>query len=339
MIRWNRRLVGCFLIVGFSFNLSLPARIWCQEKASGPDKVETLKRLPGPASTDYVIGPGDVISVRVFQQPELSSEMRVSAQGYIRILFVDEPIKAAGRTEWELADVIREKLLVVLRDPKVSVQVKEARQEVAYILGAVKNPRAIPVYSESRLLNLLAEAGGLDEKAGTVAFILRGNVWSANTQEGANNGQEVRLSSVIETVDLASMLQGQVELNKRIYPGDIVSVPEANKVFVGGSVNRPDAFALRGELSLTQAITLAGGTKPEAKKSKVTIVRQEPGKPTLTEITVNLGEIEKDASKDIRLQASDVVFVPSSTVKNLGIALLNSLAVQSAILPLYLIRR
>ena len=336
---WNRRLIVFFLVLGFGFDLSVSAHRWPQQSSSSQTPVDTVKMPPGPAGLDYVIGPGDIISVRVFQQPDLSGDVRVSAKGEIRLLFVEEPIKAVGLTEWELADKIREKLLVVLRDPRVSVQVKEARQDVAYILGAVKSPRSVPVYSESRLLNLLAEAGGLSDRAGTVAYILRGNVWSADTQEDVNTSGEVRLSSVIETVDIAKMLQGQVELNKRIYPGDVVSVPEAGKVFVGGSVNKPDAFDLRGDLTLTQAITLAGGTKPEAKKNKVIIIRQEPGKPQLTEITVNLGEVEKDSSKDIQLQASDVIFVPSSTMKNLGLALLNSLAIQSALLPLYIIRR
>jgi polysaccharide export outer membrane protein len=330
-----------FLLLGGGFHLNVPAQVWPQDSSSGQTPVKPVSQPLSSLPLDYVIGPGDVISIRIFQQPELSGDARVSAQGYIRLLFIEEPIKAAGLTEWELADKIREKMLVVLRDPQVSVQVKEAKQDVAYILGAVNTPKSVPVYSETRLLNLLAEAGGLNERAGTVAYILRGSIWSAETQEKVpeSNDEEVRLSSVIETVDLAKMLGGQVELNKRVYPGDVVSIPEAGKVFVGGSVNEPDAFDIRGELSLTQAITLAGGTKPEAKKSKVTIIRQEPGKTQLTEIAVNLGDVEKDPSKDIPLQANDVIFVPSSTMKNLGLSLLNSLAIQTALLPLWIIRR
>ncbi|MBI3950383.1 MAG: polysaccharide biosynthesis/export family protein [Acidobacteria bacterium] len=334
-----KRFSSFFLLGLLSNNLNVLASPFQQASSPGQTQVETVNDKPLSLPLDYVIGPGDILSIRVFQQPDLSGDVRVSTQGYIRLLFVNELIKAAGHTEWELADIIQEKLGAILRDPKVSVQVKEARQEVAYILGAVRNPRSVPVYSESRLLNMLAEAGGLSERAGAVAYILRGSVWSAENQGDQTSSQEVRLSSVIETVDIAKMFQGQVELNKRIYPGDVVSIPEAGKVFVGGSVNKPDAFDLRGELSLTQAITLAGGTKPEAKKSKVTIIRHEPGKPQLTELTVNLGEVEKSPSQDISLQAGDVVFVPSSTMKNLGLALLNSLAIQAALLPLYIIRR
>lgn len=341
-MKWYSRWLSLFLLLGVSLPLTTRVQAGPQDSPAAQTPNQAVKPLPWLSPLDYVIGPGDIISIRVFQQPDLSGDVRVSAQGYIRLLFIEEPIKAAGLTEWELADKIREKLLVLLRDPQVSVQIKEAKQDVAYILGAVNAPKSVPVYSETRLLNLLAEANGLSERAGSVAYILRGSVWSAATQRDqpdSSNSDEVQLSSVIETVDLAKMLGGQVELNKRIYPGDVVSIPEAGKVFVGGSVNRPDAFDLRGEMSLTQAITLAGGTKPEAKKNRVTIIRQEPGKPQLTEIVVNLGEIEKDPAKDIPLQANDVIFVPSSTMKNLGIALLNSTAIQAALLPIWIVRR
>jgi polysaccharide export outer membrane protein len=291
------------------------------------------------SSPDYVIGPGDVLSIRIFQQPELGGDVKVSAQGYIRLLFIGEPIKAEGYTEWELADVIRKKYVAILRDPQVSVQVKEGRRDVAYILGSVKESKVVPWRPELRLLSMIAEAGGLTDRAGNVVYILRGTVWSANGQaENQNSGAEVTLTSVLEAVNIREMLSGRVELNKLIHPGDIISVPEADKVFVGGNVNTPNAFDLRGSLTLTQALTMAGGVKP-ASRRKVTIIRQEPGKKELTELVIDLGEVEKDRSKDIELQANDVVFVPASAVRNLGLALINSFAIQSALLPLYIIRR
>lgn len=331
MNRNKQRWLSLALLSLFGFQATVTVPAWAAQQ--GTDQQETSRSEIAPPG-EYIIGPGDVLSIRVFQQPDLSGDVRVSATGYIRLLFMDEPIKAAGYTEWELADRLEEKLQTLLRHPRVSVQVKEGRQEVAYILGAVQSPKAVPVKAETRLLNLIAAAGGLSERAGNVAYILRASVWSTDqTPE-----EEVKLSSVMEIVDLRQMMQGHVELNKRIYPGDVVTVAEVDKVFVGGSVNKPDAFELRGELTLTQAITLAGGTKPQAKKSKVTIVRQEPGKTELTELTVDLGKIQKDPSKDIKLQANDVVFVPSSTMKNVGLAVLNAFAVQAALLPLFIIR-
>lgn len=324
--------------------LVMPAwPVYAQERPAQSEGVaqpaaESLRRWPGRPQAEYIISPGDVLSIRVFQQPDMSGEMRVNAHGYIRIMFVEEPIKAAGLTEWALADVIKEKLRVILRDPQVSVQVKEGRQDFAYILGAVNEALAVPVDSDTRLLTMIARAKGLSERAGPVAYILRGSVWSGEQAPASGDADEVRLSAVMETVDLTKMMKGAVELNKRIYAGDVVSIPEAGKVFVGGAVNKPDAFDLRGELTLTQAITLANGTKPDAKKSRVTIVRQEPDKSSLTELAVNLSEIERDPKRDIKLQVGDVVYVPSSTAKSLGLALLNSMAVQAALLPIYIIR-
>ncbi|MCS6806153.1 MAG: polysaccharide biosynthesis/export family protein [Acidobacteriota bacterium] len=334
---------GCALIV-LMIMISPAGRAYAQQRAAQQSEdvqsppAKSLKRLPAHPHAEYIISPGDVLSIRVFQQPDMSGEMRVSAQGYIRIMFVEEPIKAAGLTEWELADLIKEKLRVVLRDPQVSVQVKEGRQDFAYILGAVNEAMPVPVDSDTRLLTMIARAKGLSERAGPVAYILRGSVWAGVHTPASADEDEVRLSAVIETVDLTKMMKGAVELNKRIYAGDVVSIPEAGKVFVGGAVNKPDAFDLRGELTLTQAITLANGTKPDAKKSRVTIVRQDPDRSSLIELAVNLSEIERDPKKDVKLQVGDVVYVPSSTAKNLGLALLNSLAVQAALLPIYIIR-
>ena len=313
MVKHHMQLVS-FLLLVLSFNLTVSAS-GLQQPSSGQSQVEAVDQQPLSLPVDYVIGPGDVLSVRIFQQPELGGDVRVSAQGYIRLLFVEEPIKAEGLNEWELAQVIREKLTTILRDPQVSVRVMQAQRDMVYILGAVQRPGSVAWSPGTRLLNLVAAAGGLGDRAGYVAHILRGSVWSGNGQrENQSNEAELTLTSVLETVNIRQMLQGRVELNKPIYPGDIVSVPEADRVFVGGNVNTPGAFTLQGELTLSQALTLAGGLKP-ASKRKVTIIRQEAGKGGLTEITVDLGEVEKDQSKDVALQANDIVFVPDSKGK------------------------
>jgi polysaccharide export outer membrane protein len=337
------RLISFFLVVVLSLNLNVSARV-SQEGSSGQTQTQTgamgNQTQTPPIPLDYVIGPGDLISIRVYQSPDLSGDVRVSAQGQIRLLFLDEPIQAAGHTEWELADLLREKLGAIMQDPRVSVQVQQARQNVAYILGAVMRPNAYPVDSETRLLNMVAASGGISDRAGNVAYILRDSVWSADSQaENQNNGADVTLASVLEAVNVREMMQGRIELNKRIYPGDIITIPEGDKVFVGGNVHLPGAYQTQGELSLSKAIALAGGLRPASKKSRVSIVRQEPGKTEVTEMIADIGEIEKDPSKDIRLQNNDVVFVPSSSMKNFGLAVVNALALQSALSPMWLLWR
>lgn len=308
-----------------------------QEPQTQP-KSEVTDQPLVTAAGDYLIQPGDVLSIRVFQQPELSGDFKVSAQGLLRLLYLDEPIKAAGLTEWQLADVIQKAYATLLRDPRVSVQAKDARQAVAYILGQVQSPGPVPWTPGTRLLNMIAAARGLNERAGNVVFILRNTVWSAGERPENQTGEtEVKLTSVLETVDVRQMLLGNVELNRLINPGDIVSVPEVDRVFVGGGVNSPGAFELRGDLRLSQVLTLAGGLKTTSKK-KVTIIRRQPGKPGLTEILVDVEAMMKDRSKDIAMEANDLVFVPSSVAKSVGLALLNAFAFQSAVqLPFYLL--
>jgi polysaccharide export outer membrane protein len=332
-------MISFFLLAATGVNSLLSASGQQEKKSPDMTQVEMRNKLPMSPPIDYVIGPGDLLSIRVFQQPDLSGDVRVTVQGYIRLMFIDEPIQATGHTEWELTDIVQKKLGAILRDPQVSVQVKEAQQDVAYILGAVQSPRPVTVHADTRLLNMMAAGGGLTDRAGNVVHILRGTVWSGEGQPPVNGTDEVKLSSVLEIVNIREMLQGGIELNKRIFAGDVVIVPEADKVFVGGNVNTPGAIELRGDLTLSQALTLAGGVKPASKKN-LTIVRQGAAKSNVTEIVVNLGDVQKDPSKDPRLQANDIIYVQSSAVRNLGMSLLTTMAVQMAVvLPFYFINR
>jgi polysaccharide export outer membrane protein len=313
---------------------------WASQQGLKPEeKVQPSPPLVTP-SEDYRIAPGDLLSIRVFQQPELSGDVKVSAQGFIRLLYIDEPIKAVGYSEWELSDVLRKAYTAILRDPQVSVQVREARQAFAYILGQVNTPGPVPWVAGTRLLNLIVAGRGLNERAANVVYILRSSVWSPDSQAAPQDPSvDITLSSVLEAVDVREMLLGKVELNKLIYPGDIVSVPEVNRVFVGGNVNTPGAFDLRGDLTLTQAVTLAGGLKPGSKQ-KLTIIRRDPGKGGLTELVVDLGEVEKNRVQDPVLQGNDLIVAQSSTLRNIGISLLNALVYQAAVqVPFYVIFR
>lgn len=304
---------------------------------------------PVYAPDDYVIRPGDVVSVRVLREPDMSGDMQVSAKGYIRIPFLREPILAAGRTAWQLADVIRQQVDEILWEPQVDVQVKHGQQDVAYVLGEVNRAGPVPVRVGTRLLNVLVAAGGLSKNAGNVAYILRDQMRLPDEQKSNSDHTaeaEVKLASVLETVDIRGLLRGHVELaslerfNRPIYPGDIISIPEADRVFVGGNVHAPGAFELRGDLTLTQALMLAGGPKPDSRKKEIRLVRPGPDGASVSEQLVNLDIIEKDASKDIRLQANDIVFVPVSRAKTIVSTMLNAFILQSAVgVPAYLIFR
>lgn len=305
---------------------------------SNPSKENPDAPRPPAASDpeeDYIIGPEDLLEIRVFEQPDLSGEVRVSARGFIRVLPFPEPIKAAGLTELQLADLIREKLMTLLRNPQVVVRVKESRSRFVAVIGAVRKPDRYEVVRGMRLLTLLAAAGGLTENAGHTVHIIRiGGVTPAEAVTASE-----ATAPTVDVVDLRQLMSGQVEaVNVIVRPGDIVSIPEADQIFVTGNVTNPSALRIRGDMTLTKAIAMAGGLKPHTQKNKITILRPVPGKSERIEIVVDLEKIEKDHSQDPPLLANDVVFVPSSSARNIGMAMLNAFSLGAASQLIWLLR-
>lgn len=286
-------------------------------------------------SDDYIIGPEDLLEIRVFEQQDLSGEARVSSSGFIRILPFPEPLKVVGLTENQVADLIRERLMTLFRNPQVVVRVKESRSRYVAVIGAVRTPNRYELVRGMKLLDLLAAAGGLTENAGNVVHIIRNG--GVAPSELLNHPEEA--APTLEEIDLRQLKAGQVDLvNRPIQPRDIISVPEADQIFVTGNVTNPNAFKLRGDMTLTKAIALAGGVRPQSLKSKVTILRRLPGQSERTEIPVDLEKIEKDHSKDPTLEPNDVVFVPSSSTRNIGMAMLNAFSLGAAGQLIWLLR-
>ncbi len=334
------------LLVVFGMWGSVPAE---NSQASGarPSAPVAQEGRPGASSVpsqpdedeEYVIGPEDLLEIRVFEQPDLSGEVRVSLKGYIRILPFPEPIKAAGYTEHQLAEIIREKLTSLFKNPQVVVRVKESRSRFVAVIGAVRKPDRYEVVRGTRLLNLLAAAGGLTENAGNTVHIIRTGKRPGRSAEADHSLGESEADPQLEIVDLRQLLSGQWDLvNTRVYPGDIVSVPEADQIFVTGNVVNPNAFRIRGDMTLTKAIALAGGLRPHSQKNKVTILRHVPGRSERVEIVVDLEKVERDQVKDVPLEPNDIVFVPSSSMRNVGMAMLNAFSLGAASQLIWLLR-
>lgn len=335
------KIIGFPLTLVLALAFGVPGQNHVQNPPSQQSRPATenpdAPRSSGRAESeeDYIIGPEDLLEIRVFEQPDLSGEVRVSARGFIRVLPFPDPIKAAGLTELQLADLIREKLTTLLRNPQVVVRVKESRSRFVAVIGAVRKPDRYEVVRGVRLLNLLAAAGGLTENAGHTVHIIRTGGMMPTDVMAPNEGP----APTVDVVDLQQLMSGQIEaVNVIVRPGDIVSIPEADQIFVTGNVTTPSALRIRGDMTLTKAIAMAGGLKPHTQKNKITILRPIPGKSERVEIVVDLEKIEKDHSQDPVLLANDVVFVPSSSARNIGMAMLNAFSLGAASQLIWLLR-
>jgi len=115
-------------------------------------------------STEFVIGPEDVLGVWVWHEPDFTRSVSVRPDGKIGLPFLKE-IKAAGLTTSELADRIKEEAKRLLADPEVSVTVEEIHSQVVNLLGAVGHPGVYTLGSPTTVIDLLARAGGFTEFA------------------------------------------------------------------------------------------------------------------------------------------------------------------------------
>lgn len=296
-----------------------------QEAQTGfPDAVRGADQI-------YRVGPGDLLDIRIFNHPELSGERRINEAGRIRLPFIEE-LQAACLTEAEIASQITEKYKKFLRFPQVDVLVKEYKSLPVAVIGSVNQPARFQLQRRVRLLELLTYVGGPSNRAGKIVHVIHSNDYdfcqvnqalnqqtaaqnSANVETENPEGGTISITTALSTVNLYDVLSGKLDANLYIQPGDIVSIPEADQIYVTGAVNRPGPYALTTKLTLTQAVAMAGGVNTEGAKNRIRLIRQDGESDKRTEVVYNLEDINKRKIKDIDLLPNDIIEVPNSTMR------------------------
>jgi polysaccharide export outer membrane protein len=282
----------------------------------------------------YRIGPGDVLDIRIFNRPNLSRDsVRVEGNGMIRMPLIDTEIQAACKTEGELAKEIAERYTKFYRNPQVDVFIKEYHSRQVAVIGAVNEQSRFELQRRIRLLDLLTYAKGPSPKAGQTINI----VHAPPTLACQKTTSETEDAAAFSSYKLSETLQGDPRANPYIEAGDIITIPEANQVYVVGNVFTPLTIPLREPITLSRAVAMAGGVKQDSKKDKVRIVRREAGSATSKEIVVDLTAIEKKQAEDIALLPNDIVDVPVSGGKAFMRTLLGTVAPSVAQLPVRVI--
>jgi polysaccharide export outer membrane protein len=269
--------------------------------------------LAPTSSADYRLGPEDLIEITLYSVVEETgvtprkTETRVSQQGVITLPLLGD-ITAAGLTTTALEQMLQKRYKKYLRNPKVGVFVKEYNSQRISVIGEVRQPGVFKISGPKTLIDLLAMAGGITEKAGRQVHLYR-------------QGPEKRESYVVDLYALAESAGASmvVEANLLVQGGDVINIPEAGMFFVDGAVKRAGSFPLNRPYTLSQAISTAGGADIEiAKTSDVIIIRKRGSIGAESEtIPVNLDMIQTGKTPDPQIEAGDVVFVSLSVPKYL----------------------
>jgi polysaccharide export outer membrane protein len=264
---------------------------------------------------DYKIGPEDLIEISVFEEEKLNKTVRVSSQGNISLpLLGILRVKGvtANELEREIRDLLAEKYF---QDPHVSIFIKEYRNQRISVIGAVDKPGAYDVTGPKTVLDVLGMAGGLKEEAGPLLFLIRPPQPEDEPFRGKEDSEAKKPYTFV--IDLEELLvKGDLTLNLSLMHGDVINIPVSGKVFVGGEVKSPGGFPLKGKkLTISQAISLAGGLGPKAAGSETKIFRYSENGPRKEVLSADVYAIQKGQGQDLYLKENDIIIVPMSGTK------------------------
>jgi capsular exopolysaccharide synthesis family protein len=248
------------------------------------------------------IGNGDLLSINVYDAPELSQEVRVGSSGTVHLILLGD-IYAIGLQPDQLANSIEAQLSArnLIHAPHVSVTVKEFTTQGVTVEGEVKKPGLYPIFSTRNLVDIIALAEGTTSSAGTQITIIR------------------HATGAIEHVTLSQSSGSEVASSDlRVYPGDKIIVPRAGIAYVLGDVLRPGGYIMHdnGGMTILQAISEAQGTTRIASLKHVILLRKTGT--SLQTIPIQLKAIQRGQRPDQQLQSGDVIFVPTSGIKSFG---------------------
>jgi polysaccharide export outer membrane protein len=246
----------------------------------------------------YLIGPEDVLSIEVWNHPDISREVIVNHEGEIRLPPTKKRMNVMGLNTSQLEEKLVEALSKYLIEPVVFVTIKEYNSQRVIALGET----AIGMYTLKRpttLVEFLGQIGGPTGNADTSRIRLikkDGTIFTYNINDLIN------ISQKRDPVFVSG--------------GDTVYVPPIvmNKIYILGEVKAPKVIEFKEKLTLVEAITEAGGYTVNAITRSIIVIRGELG--SHKGIRLNLSRVlkEGDIAQNIELKAGDIVYVPRTFI-------------------------
>ncbi len=251
-------------------------------------------------SGDYRLGAGDLLKVKVYESQDLDTEVRVSSRGEISLPLLDN-VDVFNLTTAEAEDKVetlyREKYI---RDPHVIIHIKEHVSKQITLVGAFKNPGTYEYVSKRRLLDVLAIANGLGEKSGSIAYVTR-----------ENPATKMRMRYLVNLDEL--LKQGNMEQNIVVLGGDVIFIPESGQCFIDGAVRNPGTYALKGKMTITEALALAGGLASYADDGGIKLIRYMGSDSERAIVSLSYSDLQAGMGDTLFLQDQDVIFAESSS--------------------------
>jgi polysaccharide export outer membrane protein len=290
-------------VTGWVLVLLLQARKPTPTPPAPKPPATTVPAAPSPSpatssSPEYRVGPGDVLEVNVLDNAEVSRTPTVQTNGMVVLPLLGE-VEVGGLT---VPEIQRKLTTLLARDylvnPQVEVKVKEYQSQFVTVVGEVNSAGRKPLRGRTRLVDLLVEAGGFTPRASGDIVITR----LEGTFDGGAKTLHMRLSGGALTP------QDQVNLEVVLRNGDLITASQKYYVTVEGEVNKPGRYPIEGELTVTGAVSTAGGlTRFGSTGVKVRRVDPQSGQTRIIE--VDLKDVRNGKKPDLALLPNDVITV------------------------------
>lgn len=288
---------------------------------------------------NYVLRPGDQIQLRAFEMEELGERpLRIDGDGFINLPVLGR-LKAGGVSVEKLEAELIEALRKYVRQPQVTITVIQFSSEPIFFVGAFKAPGIYPLEGRRTLVEMMSSIGGLLPNASRRIKVTRrkefgelplGNAIQA--VDGSGSSVEINMASLRDNVN--------PEEDILLKPFDVISVERAEMVYISGEVGRIGAFELqeRDSMSVLQALTLAGGTGPNANLQQVRVLRPVLNSSRRAEVPLDLKQILAGRQADFPLLPNDLLYVPRKGLSKgaLGRSMVTVLPVTMSILNILL---
>lgn len=237
----------------------------------------------------YQLGPGDVVRITVYNNPDLTTEAQITQQGRITFPLIGE-IQIGGMAKGQAEQIIARRLgdggFVV--KPQVNVLVLGYKSQQISVLGQVNRPGKYPIEQASTLADLLAMAGGISQTGGDIVTHI------TKSADGKTTKRDIDIHDALKN--------GDMEKNFPVANGDIIFVPRAPLFYIYGEVQRPGSYRLEKEMTVMQALSVGGGLNVRGTERGIRINRH----------TGN-GKVETIEPKMTDLvQENDVIYVKES---------------------------
>lgn len=243
----------------------------------------------GPVPADYILGPGDSVRVQLYGNENGIYEFEVTRDGILNLPELG-PITVAGLSFSEFRQDMNRRVEKMLLGTQISVTMGQLRNIQVFVLGDVNRPGSYLVSGLSTISGALYRSGGVSR------------VGSLRNIQLKRSGETVARFDLYE-----ALLNGDTSGDHRLQAGDVIFIPPVGlQISVDGAVKRPAIYESRRQLSIADAIAMAGGLTPDAYPKGARIERIEGGEERKV-LSVNVGSQEAAAAA---VSAGDIIIVP-----------------------------